>query len=132
MSDDLRNLLTEYGRITDQIKSLEDATKPLNERKEEIKERLAEHLHAKRVRELILEDTNGREWKSYYRKTQKRVDHDLLLESVGQARYNEIVSQGECLVIGKAPKKKKKIDSMTQRAPIDVDGSLPPIGTITN
>lgn len=128
----LNELLTQYGQIKAQIKELEDKIKPLDEIKDEIREKFAEYLHLESVRELLMQDTTGKVWKTYYRKGQKKVDHALLLEEVGQEIYNKIVTQGEYIVISNAPKSKVKKGSKTQKAPVDAGNSLPPLGTITN
>lgn len=132
MSVSLKTLLVEYGIIKDQIKQLEEKLKPFNEQKDQIREVFAEHLHKKRVNELIMTDSTGKSWKIGYRKGQKRVDHELLLELAGQQIYNDVVSQGEFIVIGNAPKSKKpKDDSKTRTAPVSNSSTLPPTGDIT-
>ena len=128
----LNELLTEYGKIKEQIKELEIKMAPLEERKDEIREKFADYLHIEEVREIFMRDTTEKEWKVYYRKGQKKVDHALLLEFLGQENYNKVVSQGEYIVIGNAPKKKQKKEGKTQKAPVAAGGSLPPIGTFTN
>ena len=128
----LNELLTEYGNIKEQIKAFEEKIAPLNERKDEIIEKFAEYLHIEESREVLMEDTTGKMWKAYYRKGQKIIDHALLLEYLGQEKYNKVVNQGEYIVIGNAQKKKTKKESKTQKAPVDAGDSLPPIGAITN
>ena len=128
----LNELLTEYGKIKEQIKELESKLSPLEEKKDEIREKFADYLHIEEAREIFMKDTTEKEWRIYYRKGQKKVDHALLLELLGQEDYNRAISQGEYIVIGNAPKKKTKKDSKTQKAPVDAGGSLPPIGAITN
>lgn len=132
MSVPLKTLLVEYGIIKDQIKELDEKLKPLNAQKDNIREAFAEYLHKKQTNEIIMADSTGKSWKIYYRKGQKRIDYEMLLELAGQEIYNEVVSQGEYIVIGNAPKSKKPKDtSKTQTAPVSTTTTLPPTGDIT-
>ena len=103
-------------------------------RMDKIKERVAGMLHEDQINEKITELSNGEKWKGTYQSASRTTtDLKMLMETVGPAKYSQIVSQKEStfLTIRKAGKEKKKA-SLTNVKPVEEDDVKPfiPTGTI--
>lgn len=118
------NLVKMHNLVQDQIKDLKDKA-------DGIKEDIAKLMHEESTNEKIV-DVEGIVFRCFYQgRTNKKVDYNLLHETVGSHKYQEIVkeSQSSFLSIRKAPQSKQS--KLTHNAPNGSKKTLkPPVGSL--
>lgn len=122
---------SQYSNLVKMYNIVQDQIKDLTEKSNDIKEDIAKLMHEDGVNEKITE-VDGINFKIFYQgRTNKKVDHDALINIVGANKYREIVSEShsEFLSIRKAPKGQQQ--SLTHKAPNGSKKNLdPPTGTL--
>lgn len=123
----------QYREEFEEYRLMNKQKSEIETRMDKIKERVAGMLHEDQINEKIAELSNGERWKGTYQSTSRTVtDLKMLMETVGPAKYGQIVSQKEStfLTIRKAGKEKK--EALTNIKPVDNDEIKPliPTGTV--
>lgn len=122
---------SQYSNLVKMHNIVQDQIKDLKEKSDEIKEDIAKLMHEDQINEKIAE-VDGIKFKiSYQGRTNKKVDHDALINLVGPNKYKEIVSEShsEFLSIRKAPKGQQT--SLVHSSPNGGKKNLiPPTGTL--
>lgn len=125
------SLDSQYSNLVKMHNIVQDQIKDLKEKADGIKEDVAKLMHDEAVNERMV-DVDGIKFRVFYQgRTNKKVDYDLLHETVGPHKYKEIVneSQSEFLSIRKAPKGKQ--DTLSHNAPNGKKKTLtPPMGSL--
>lgn len=124
----------EYRESFEEYRLLNKQKTEIEARMDKVKEKVATMLHEDKANEKIIELSNGEKWKGTYQSSSRSVtDLKLLMETVGQRKYSEIVSQKEStfLTIRKAGKEKTD-NTLVNSKPVDDDSVKPsiPAGTV--
>lgn len=122
----------EYVEAITQYREINKKAKELDERKDMIRQKIAELLHRDKENKKEIQLEDGENWFCGYQTTTKSsTDLKLLLEYVGPHKYTEIVTEKEItfLSIRKAGKTK---DVILTEKPVEDTLSKPliPSGTI--
>lgn len=124
----------EYVEAITQYREINKKVKELEEKKDIIRQKIAEMLHRDKENKKEIQLENGENWSCGYQTiTKPSVDLKLLLEYVGPHKYVELVTDKESTFISirKAGKSKTKDVILTEK-PVEDTLSKPliPSGTI--
>ena len=123
-----------YIEMISQYKEIVQKAKELDEKKDLIRQQVAELLHQDQKNENAIKLENGENWFCGYQTTSRtNTDLKLLLEYVGPTKYNEIVTEKSStfLTIRKLGKPKSESKILTEK-PVNDEPIQPiiPTGTV--
>lgn len=125
---------SEYITLATEYRELKKKEKEIEAQQNALKEKGAIFLHDDKMNENIVPLADGENWKfGYGSKITSKPDYKLLLETVGPAKYKEIVTEKESVFITIKKSGKTKIDtSILNEKPVNDDPTKPsiPTGTI--
>jgi hypothetical protein len=126
--------LEEYVTVVKEYMSLKERADFIDEKMKQLKEDVAELMHEDVVNEKIIEVDGVNIQCIYQDRESQSCNYNLLLETVGQNLYSQIVSKKKstALYIKKAPKgKKKDPDTKSKSSPLQDDKLTVPTAQIT-
>ncbi len=128
MADEKRDL--EYANKIKMYNILEKQAKDLKSKSTKVKEEVAVMLHDDSTNEKMI-GVDGVIYKvGYQGRTNKKLDHNALINMVGQTQYAELVTEtrSEFMTIKKAPQGQQA--SVMNKAPNAIKSDLPPMGSL--
>jgi chromosome segregation ATPase len=93
MELDISTLLSEYSDANDKYNEYKN-------KKEELRNKIAEYMHDIKQNEISVFDTNDRQWSCVYQNREtKSVDHGELLRLVGPVHYSDVVKTKNSTIV---------------------------------
>ncbi len=123
--------MQKYIDAISEYKEIMQKAKEVDEKKDLIRQKVAEYLHQDKINEIDVKLENGENWFCGYQTTSRTsTDLKLLLEYVGPSRYSEIVTEkpSTFLVIRKASKAKSESKLLSEK-PVNDEPTQPIVPT---